>query len=98
MGSDKFRVVIVGGGPAGLTAAHALSKAGIDFVLLEWRPTAVEDVGASFVLEPRTLRVLAQLGLLSQVLAISTDFDGSCAMTKDGVRYSESALLKMNKE
>lgn len=51
----------------GLTAAHVLSKAGIDFVVLEGRPQVVEDVGASIVLMPHSIRILAQLGLLDQV-------------------------------
>jgi protoporphyrinogen oxidase len=33
--ADARRVVIVGGGPAGLTAAHALTKAGVPAVVLE---------------------------------------------------------------
>ncbi|KAI0390743.1 FAD binding domain-containing protein [Xylariaceae sp. FL0594] len=95
-GKNEFRVIIVGGGPAGLTAAHALSKAGIDFVLLERRPVIVEDVGASLVLETRTLRVLAQLGLLNPVSDISTDIDGNCAMTEDGVEFSMDPSLSWN--
>lgn len=61
---SPFRVIIVGGGPVGLIAAHALSKAGIDFVVLEARPQIAEDVGASLVFLPYTLRMLGQLGLL----------------------------------
>jgi protoporphyrinogen oxidase len=33
--ADERRVVIVGGGPAGLTAAYALMKAGVAAVVLE---------------------------------------------------------------
>lgn len=51
----------------GLTAAHVLSKAGIDFVVLEGRPQIVEEVGASLVLLPHTIRVYAQLGLLQNI-------------------------------
>lgn len=51
----------------GLTAAHALSKAGIDFVVLESRPQVVEDVGASIVLITHSIRVLAQLGMLDKL-------------------------------
>ncbi|ROW08283.1 hypothetical protein VMCG_03175 [Cytospora schulzeri] len=40
-----FKVIVVGGGPVGLIAAHSLSKAGIDFVVLERRPEVVEEIG-----------------------------------------------------
>lgn len=60
---SDFKVIIIGAGPTGLTAAHSLSKAGIDFVVLERRPEVFEDVGASLALFPYTLRVLAQFGL-----------------------------------
>lgn len=62
-----FKVIVIGGGPTGLTAAHALSKAGIDFVVLERRPQIFEDVGASLVLFPHNMRVLAQFGLLENL-------------------------------
>ncbi|KAK2599490.1 hypothetical protein N8I77_011241 [Diaporthe amygdali] len=64
---SNFKVIIIGAGPTGLTAAHALSKAGIDFVVLERRTQIFEDVGASLVLFPHNLRVLAQFGLLEKL-------------------------------
>lgn len=67
---SDFKVVIIGAGPTGLTAAHALSKAGIDFVVLERRPQIVEDVGASLVLFPHNMRVFAQFGLLEKLRSI----------------------------
>lgn len=67
---SDFKVIIIGAGPTGLTAAHALSKAGIDFVVLERRPQIVEDVGASLVLFPYNMRVLAQFGLLGKLQEI----------------------------
>jgi 2-polyprenyl-6-methoxyphenol hydroxylase-like FAD-dependent oxidoreductase len=72
MSTDKFRVIVVGGGPVGLTAAHALSRAGIDFVLLETCPTIVVNAGASLVLLPSGQRMLGQLGLLEEVNRLST--------------------------
>lgn len=72
MSPGKFRVIVVGGGPVGLTASHALSRAGIDFVLLESRPTIVVNEGASLVLLPSGQRMLAQLGLLDEVNCLST--------------------------
>ena len=52
MGDDNFKVIIVGGGPVGLIAAHVLLRAGIDFVLLESRPDICVNLGANLVLLP----------------------------------------------
>ncbi|UKZ57146.1 hypothetical protein TrVGV298_010998 [Trichoderma virens] len=67
-----FKVIVVGGGPVGLVAAHALSRAGIDFVLLESRPSIVIDAGSNLVINPMGLRVLGQLGLLPAFDAVSS--------------------------
>ncbi|KAI5465253.1 hypothetical protein BGZ63DRAFT_460059 [Mariannaea sp. PMI_226] len=63
MTSTQFRAIVVGGGPVGLTAAHALSRAGIDFLMLERRPNIVVDAGSNLVLLPMALRTLYQIGL-----------------------------------
>lgn len=67
---SNFKVIVIGGGPVGLTAAHSLSKAGIDFVVLERRPEVFEDVGASLVLFPHSMRVMSQFGLLPKLRSI----------------------------
>lgn len=72
MNPTAFRVIVVGGGPVGLTAAHALSRANLDFVVLERRAKMVEDAGSNLVLLPIGLRVLGQLGLLPTVESISS--------------------------
>lgn len=64
---SNFRVIVIGGGPTGLIAAHALSKAGIDYVVLEAQPLLAKDVGASLVMLTYSIRVLSQLGLLDQL-------------------------------
>lgn len=69
MAAGIFKVIIVGGGPVGLTAAHALSLAGIDFLILERRDSIVLEEGASLVLGPNSLRVMHQFGLLDTLLA-----------------------------
>ncbi|KAF7560069.1 hypothetical protein G7046_g4082 [Stylonectria norvegica] len=70
MEAPPFRVIVVGGGPNGITAAYALYHAGIDFVVLERRSSVVEDVGASLVLSPQNLRVYHQFGILDKITEI----------------------------
>ena len=72
MPSQGFKVIVVGGGPVGLTAAHALSRANIDFVLLERRSSPVIDAGSNLVLNPTGLRALNQLGLGSSLEEVSS--------------------------
>ncbi|KAF4119296.1 2-polyprenyl-6-methoxyphenol hydroxylase [Geosmithia morbida] len=71
MSQSEFKVIIVGGGPVGLVAAHALHHAGIDFTVLEQHEGVFEDVGASVVIFPHNLRVLYQLGLKERLDQIS---------------------------
>ncbi|CAJ2512077.1 Uu.00g077020.m01.CDS01 [Anthostomella pinea] len=89
MTRPPFRAIIVGGGPVGLTAAHALSKAGIDFVLLERRLAVVEDVGASLVVMPSTSRVFSQLGILDRFRAIGAAVERLFATTLEGKKLYE---------
>ncbi|KAM3156549.1 FAD-dependent monooxygenase sdnN [Botrytis cinerea] len=94
----SFKVVIVGAGPVGLTTAHALSKAGIDFVVLERRQVVVEDVGASLVLAPQSLRVMSQLQLLDKLTAISTDLVHATNYTMDGKKFKEAWPFEVMKQ
>ena len=75
MNTAGSRIIIVGGGPVGMTAAHALSRAGIDFVLLESRSEIVMDAGSGLLLSPIGLRALGQLGLLPALSKESTPVD-----------------------
>ncbi|KAK4227462.1 hypothetical protein QBC38DRAFT_536526 [Podospora fimiseda] len=77
----KFSVIIVGAGPVGLTAAHALSKAGIDFTILEKRETVEEDIGATIILMPHGLRVLFQLGLEETLREEGSEFQNAAFQT-----------------
>ncbi|KAM0540894.1 hypothetical protein ACHAPJ_013460 [Fusarium lateritium] len=70
MEARPFRVIVIGGGPVGIIAAHALHKAGIDFIVLEQRTNIFEDAGASLIVSPHNLRVFYQLGLWEQISQI----------------------------
>ncbi|MEU4341280.1 FAD-dependent monooxygenase [Nocardia sp. NPDC023852] len=61
-------VVIVGAGPAGLTAAITLADAGVDFVLLD-RLTEGANTSRAAVVHARTLEVLEQLGIAEELVS-----------------------------
>jgi flavin-dependent dehydrogenase len=74
MTATGFRIILVGGGPVGMVAAHVFAAAGIDFVLLEQRANIVLPQGAGIVLFPHTQRVFEQLGLMGPIREIAYRF------------------------
>ncbi|KAJ5951712.1 Monooxygenase FAD-binding [Penicillium vulpinum] len=97
MGSD-FKVIVIGGGPIGLIAAHALLRADIDFVVLERRTSIVEDKGASLVIYSTTFRVMHQLGILESLLPLGGELDRHMSLTKDGHVFNESPRYRTIRE
>jgi 2-polyprenyl-6-methoxyphenol hydroxylase-like FAD-dependent oxidoreductase len=87
---SEFKVIIIGGGPVGLSTAHALSKAGIDFVVLERRKAIVEDMGASLVLSPQSLRIMGHLGLLENFRDIGQEVLHLASFTMRGKKFLEN--------
>ena len=75
MASENSRVIIVGGGPVGLTAALGLYKAGIDFVLLEGRSEVVAKGGSDLMLQAVGMRALGQLDLYKPMCDVSFPVD-----------------------
>ncbi|KAK1999495.1 FAD binding domain-containing protein [Colletotrichum falcatum] len=98
MTNDSFRVVIIGGGPSGITTAYALYHAGIDFVLLERRNEVAEDQGASLVLSPSSLRVFHQFGILDQLMDIGGKVKVNKAFTADGQLFMHANAYGTLKE
>lgn len=94
MAAGNFKVIIVGGGPVGLIAAHAMRLAGIDFIVLERRDNVVIDVGASIVLGPSSLRVMHQLGLLNKLLLVGSELYHKKAFILDGYEFNNSTPLQ----
>lgn len=68
---DRFRVLISGGGLAGLTLAGALERAGIDYLLLEARDVIDPAVGASMGFFPNGARILDQLGCFDDIVKLT---------------------------
>ncbi|KAH8743184.1 FAD binding domain protein [Diaporthe sp. PMI_573] len=83
-----MRVVIVGGGLAGLALASALEKANVDFILLEARSRIDPQVGASIGLNAAALRILDQLGAAQDIIK-------HCAPVKLSKVHRSDGLLLM---
>ena len=98
MAPEKFKAIIIGGGPAGLTAAHILYKAGIDFVVLEARDKVAVDRGAAMVLGPQNLRVIRQLGLYDKLLEIGAELLSVKGFLQDGRVFKDVPELETFKE
>ena len=64
---QQHRVVIVGAGPSGLTAAFFLAREGIDVLVLERGPGIFEDPRAATI-HPPTLEIFAPSGVTGDIL------------------------------
>jgi len=69
-GPQQSRVLVVGGGIGGLTAAIALARNGMNATLLE-RSVFADETGAGIQLGSNATRVLAGLGVLDAVEAVA---------------------------
>ncbi|KAI0403613.1 hypothetical protein F4802DRAFT_608014 [Xylaria palmicola] len=87
--SNQFKVVIVGAGVAGLTLAHSLDKANIDYVLLD-KGVVAPTFGTTVTIQPHGLRILHQLGLLDPILGQSDMMGGAHCRTPDGKSYASN--------
>jgi 2-polyprenyl-6-methoxyphenol hydroxylase-like FAD-dependent oxidoreductase len=82
--STQFRVLITGGGIAGLTLANALQHAGIDYLLLEARDDFAPQLGASIGIGPNGGRILDQLGCYGDIMANTVPLDHTSSRNSKG--------------
>src|SRR6185295_2975882 len=71
------RVLVVGGGVGGLTAAAAFARRGVEAVLIERRP-AFDVPGVGLGQPANALRVYDALGVLPEILASGFSYDHMC--------------------
>ncbi len=89
------RVLIVGGGPAGMASAIALAQAGVDSEIVEssadWRPG-----GIGIALQSAPLRATKQLGIFDDLLRVGRPHHFIDMCGADGTRFAELPQVNVN--
>ncbi|PFH60359.1 hypothetical protein XA68_11101 [Ophiocordyceps unilateralis] len=94
--SARLRAIIVGAGIGGLTTAHALHRAGIDYVVVEKHDDVLKPFGSTITLHPGQLRILHQLGLLDRLKTLARPYNrGGEFRDSDGRLLSKFDLSSM---
>lgn len=96
--SRPFRVIVVGAGVAGLTAAHALRKANIDHVVLERGSDPAPPTGASIAIYPHGARILQQIDCLQAAKNACVPMEGFVNRMPDGRTIVDSKFFEYVKE
>ena len=73
--SSSYKIAIVGGGLAGLAAAHALKTLGIKADVFETAP-ALGEIGAAVNVSPQAVKALRAIGVGDKLAAIGTASPG----------------------
>lgn len=88
------RILIVGGGIAGLTLAVALSRRGISADLVELQPRW-NILGVGISLTGPTLRALQSIGLIDDCVSVSFGFEHIIFADAHGKRIGEQKLFRL---
>jgi 2-polyprenyl-6-methoxyphenol hydroxylase-like FAD-dependent oxidoreductase len=91
------RILIVGGGIAGLTAAIALRQRGFSPELIEREP-AWQAVGAGIALQPNAMRLLMNLGVGTAVKRAGAPLERFKYCTPQGEVLAEIDLVELWKD
>nr|A0A455LLV4.1 RecName: Full=FAD-dependent monooxygenase ntnA; AltName: Full=Nectripenoid biosynthesis cluster protein A [Nectria sp. (in: ascomycete fungi)]AYO60864.1 FAD-dependent monooxygenase NtnA [Nectria sp. (in: ascomycete fungi)] len=79
-----FKVLIIGGGVAGLTLAIMLEAYGFDYELLEKHSDVAPKLGAGVGLTPNGARILDQIGVWEMMCERSSPVDSGTALSPEG--------------
>lgn len=92
-----LRIIVVGGGVGGLTAAHALQKANIDHIVLE-KGEIAPPKGASIGIYPHGSRILKQIDCLEAVEAECYPLGKSVNLLPDGRAIARSDFFAYSRK
>ena len=95
MTQSRFKVIIIGAGPVGLLAALAMRSANIDFIIIEQRRDILVDIGAGLALNPASLRIFHQLGLLDKLLPLGCELRRKATFTQRGHLFDSNVFTYM---
>ena len=87
--ADMTRVAIIGGGIGGLTAANALSQAGIEVAVYE-AAGELKEIGAGVALHANAMRVLRAIGAEDGVRKVAGRSEW--AVTRNGKTVHKQSL------
>jgi 2-polyprenyl-6-methoxyphenol hydroxylase-like FAD-dependent oxidoreductase len=97
---EKDKVIIVGGGIAGLTLAVCLHKLDIPFILIEKKSKNDQEEGADLGLWPSSIKILKEMGISEEFWRTSSYKVAQVYMSKlgkdqDGTEKSLEDILKI---
>lgn len=88
-----MRIVIIGGGIGGLTAALALRQFGFDPTIFEQAPQ-LREVGAAILMWPNAMRALRRLGVAEAVRQHGAVLEQAIWLNQDGKQLNRFRLPK----
>lgn len=84
-----FKVIIVGAGVTGLTLAHCLEKANVDYVILD-KGVVAPGFGTTITIQPHGCRILHQIGCLDAVLSQYSTMGGAHCRAPNGKSFASN--------
>ncbi|KAI0202484.1 hypothetical protein F4808DRAFT_468608 [Astrocystis sublimbata] len=82
--ASSFKILIIGGGIAGLSLAIMLEKYGLEYELLEKHADVAPKLGAGVGLTPNGARILDQIGVWDEMCRHASPVDSGTALSPQG--------------